>query len=131
MAIKIALDTNSYSNLCRGYESLIKLVEQAVAIALPVIVLAELKAGFKSGQLARQNAQQLAIFLDDSRVTILPIDEQTAEHYANFSAGLRRQRTPIPTDDIWIAALAAQYDYQLVSSDSHFDNLPELPRIKN
>lgn len=131
MAIRIALDTNSYSDLCRGHEVLVKLVQQATAIALPSIVLGELKAGFKSGSLARQNAEQLTTFLSDHRVAILPIDEQTAEYYSDFAAELRRRGNPTPTNDIWIAALTAQYDYQLVTSDTHFDHLPGLPRVKS
>ncbi len=108
-----------------------KLVQQATAIALPSIVLGELKAGFRSGSLARQNAEQLVTFLSDRRVTILSIDEQTAEYYGDFAAELRRHGKPIPTNDIWIATLVAQYDYQLVTSDAHFDQLPGLPRVKN
>ncbi len=129
MAIKLALDTNSYSNLCRGHAAIVQLVQQATVVALPVIVLAELKAGFKSGQLASQNAKQLNMLLQDNRFILLHIDTETVEYYANFAADLRRQGTPIPTNDLWIAALVAQYNYPLLTSDKHFDHLPNLPRI--
>jgi predicted nucleic acid-binding protein len=55
-------------------------------------------------------------------------DEQTTQHYANVFAQLRRQGTPIPTNDIWIAATVLQHDLALLTSDAHFSNLPQLAR---
>jgi len=55
-------------------------------------------------------------------------DEQTTHHYASVFAQLRRQGTPIPTNDIWIAAIVLQHDLALLTSDAHFSSLPQLAR---
>jgi predicted nucleic acid-binding protein len=55
-------------------------------------------------------------------------DEQTTHHYASIFAQLRRQGTPIPTNDIWIAALVLQHDLVLLTDDTHFSNIPQIAR---
>ena len=54
------------------------------------------------------------------RVHLLKPDAKTAEHYADTFAALRRQGTPIPSNDLWIAALAKQHRMPLFSFDQHF-----------
>jgi len=70
----------------------------------------------------------LARFLNTPRVSVLYADEQTTHHYASVFAQLRRQGTPIPTNDIWIAAIVLQHDLALLTSDAHFSSLPQLAR---
>ena len=96
---------------------------------MPFIVLAELRAGFQIGTRAKQNERVLIRFLNSPRVRLLLPDEQTTHHYAALFAQLRKQATPIPTNDIWIAALVLQYDLVLLARDSHFDHLPQLARL--
>jgi tRNA(fMet)-specific endonuclease VapC len=102
---------------------------QAVEIHIPYVVLAELRAGFLCGTVAKRNERILIQFLNRPRVKILLPDEATTHHYARVFAQLRAQGTPIPTNDMWIAALVLQHDLQLYSQDSHFDNLPQIPRL--
>lgn len=68
-------------------------------------------------------------FLSRPRIRLLPADEQTTNHYARLFPQLRAQGTPIPTNNIWIAALVMQHDLLLYSGNRHFDHLPHLPRI--
>ncbi len=63
------------------------------------------------------------------RVRLLFADEETVSHYAMLYKQLRQQATPIPTNDLWIAALTAQHALLLFSRDGHFDHLPQLPRV--
>ena len=95
---------------------------------MPFVVLAELRAGFLCGTLARRNEQTLTRFLNAERVRILFPDEDTTHHFAHVFAQLRLQGTPIPVNDIWIAALAIQHDLILFSRDTHFDTLPQIAR---
>jgi tRNA(fMet)-specific endonuclease VapC len=92
-------------------------------------VLGELRTGFHSGSLTRQNERILVRFLDSPRVRLLLPDEQTTFHYASLFAQLRQQATPIPTNDLWIAALVIQHDLTLLTRDEHFEQLPQLSRI--
>jgi tRNA(fMet)-specific endonuclease VapC len=124
--MKVAIDANRYSDLCRGVKEVVEQVSRAERVYLPLIVLGELRAGFQAGSLARQNERILARFLGSPRVRLLLPDEQTTFHYANLFAQLRQQATPIPTNDLWIAALVIQHGLALLTRDSHFKHLPQL-----
>lgn len=126
--MKILLDTNRYVDFCRGEATAGIVLRQAEWILLPFVVLAELRSGFRSGTQGRQNEAVLTRFITSPRVRVVFADEQTTHLYAGMFAQLRSQGTPIPTNDLWIAALAAQHDATLCSRDAHFDHLPQLPR---
>ena len=96
---------------------------------MPFPVLAELRAGFSCGTLAHQNERVLSLFLDRERVDMLLADEQTTFHYGRLYAQLRKQGTPIPTNDLWIASLVVQHRLTLFTRDDHFRNLPQIPTI--
>ena len=127
--MKIALDTNRYTDFCRGDEQVGEHIACAEKIYLPFVVLGELRAGFQAGSKAKQNERILIRFLNSPRVRLLLPDEQTTHHYAGVFAQLRKQGTPIPTNDIWIAALVLQHDLLLMARDSHFDHVPQLARL--
>ena len=125
----IAIDTNRYRDFCEGHDEAIQRFRSAERIWMPFAVLAELRAGFACGTLARKNEGVLNRFLNRPRVTVLFPDEQTTFHYARTFRQLREQGTPIPTNDIWIAALVQQHNLLLYSRDQHFDALPQLARL--
>lgn len=124
----VALDTNRYCDFCEGAEDAVGVMRAAERILMPFPVVAELRAGFACGNLARQNERVLNQFLNRPRVAILFPDEQTLFHYVRLYTQLRSQGTPIPTNDLWIAALVQQHNVPLYSRDRHFDALPQLPR---
>ena len=126
--MKLVLDTNKYTDFCRNEARTVSMLQQAEWILLPFVVLAELRAGFRSGSCGRQNEAFLVRFLSSSRVRVIYADEQTTHLYAGLFTQLKSQGTPIPTNDLWIAALAVQHDALLFSRDAHFDHLPQLPR---
>ena len=129
MAVKLALDTNRYTDLCRGDVGVVQTVELADEVWLPFIVLGELRAGFVVGNQGPRNEAVLRRFLLKSGVGVLYADEQTTHHYASIFRQLRKQGTPIPTNDMWIAALVLQHSLVLCARDVHFDALPQLPRV--
>jgi tRNA(fMet)-specific endonuclease VapC len=124
--MRLAIDTNRYSDLCRGVAGVVTLVERAEAVVLPFIVLAELRAGFRVGRRGTENERVLRIFLMKPGVSVLFADEDTILHYVAVFRQLRRQGTPIPTSDLWIAALVLQHNLVLCSRDRHFDQLPQI-----
>ena len=126
--MRLALDTNCYTDLIQGDSHVAEAVESADEVWLPFIVLAELRAGFSLGSKGAQNEAALRRFLFKPGVEILYADEQTTHHYASVYRQLRRQGTPIPTHDMWIAALVLQHSLTLCARDAHFDALPQLPR---
>ena len=76
-----------------------------------------------------ENETVLRRFLSKEGVRILYADDRTIQHYAAVYRQLRRQGTPIPTRDLWIAALVLQHDLVLHSRDRHFDQLPQISRV--
>ena len=129
MAVTLALDTNRYTDLCRGNTRAVEIVEAADAIWLPFVVVGELRAGFAASSQGARNEAVLRRFLLKPGIGILYADEQTTYHYASVYRQLRKQGTPIPTNDMWIAALVLQHSLSLYDRDRHFDALPQLPRV--
>lgn len=129
MEVRLALDTNRYTDLCRGEVSVVETIEHANEVWLPFIVLGELRAGFAVGTQGLRNEAVLRRFLLKSGVGVLYADEQTTHHYGTVYRQLRKQGTPIPTNDMWIAALVLQHSLVLLARDAHFDALPQLPRL--
>jgi tRNA(fMet)-specific endonuclease VapC len=127
--VRLALDTNRYTDLCRGTASVIETVELADEVWLPCIVLGELRAGFAVGTQGPRNEAVLRRFLLKSGVSVLYADDQTTHHYASVYRQLRKQGTPIPNNDMWIAALVLQHSLVLCARDEHFDALPQLVRV--
>lgn len=126
--MRVALDTHRYVDFARGDESVVEILEHADEVLLPLVVLAELRAGFAVGTRGAHNEGGLRRFLLRAGVSLLFPDEQTTHHYAAIFRQLRQQGTPIPTNDLWIAALVMQHGLVLCTRDAHFDHLPQILR---
>ena len=126
--MRLALDSNRYTDLCRGDLSVVEIVEHADEVWVPFIVLGELRAGFAMGSQGSRNEAVLRRFLLKPGVGVLYANEQTTHHYGAVYRQLRKQGTPIPTNDMWIAALILQHSLVLFARDTHFDSLPQIPR---
>jgi tRNA(fMet)-specific endonuclease VapC len=127
--VRLALDTNRYTDFARGAADVLEVVRRADEIVLPFVVVAELRAGFRAGTLSRANETKLAGFLGESRVLTVWPDEGTTHVYADLFAHLRRAGRPIPTHDLWIAAVCVQHALPLYTRDSHFEHVPGLARL--
>jgi tRNA(fMet)-specific endonuclease VapC len=127
--VKIALDTNRYVDLCKGLDETVTLLEKAEAVVLPFVVLGELRAGFAHGRRQAENERTLRRLLLKDGVQVLFADDQTTHHYAAVFRQLRKQGTPIPTNDMWLAALVLQHNLVLHARDRHFDHLAQLVRV--
>jgi tRNA(fMet)-specific endonuclease VapC len=127
--VRVALDTNRYVDLCKGVESTVEALETADIVLLPFVVLAELRAGFLLGRRQVENERALNAFLLKDGVEVLFADDQTTHHYAAVYRQLRKQGTPIPTNDMWLAALVLQHNLALHARDKHFEHLPQLVRV--
>jgi tRNA(fMet)-specific endonuclease VapC len=127
--VRIAIDTNRYVDFARGLLEAVQPLRAADRILVPFVVLGELRAGFLGGSRIPENEANLVRFLNSPRVEVLLADDETTHHYARLFHQLRRQGTPIPTNDIWIAALVVQHQLYLLARDAHFDHLPQIPRL--
>ncbi len=133
--MRIAIDTNRYRDFTDGLPEAVERFRTAEQICVPFVVLVELRAGFLAGArrskvstAGARNARVLGTFLNRPRVRLLWPNEETTHQYARLWGQLRAQGTPIPTNDLWIAALVLQHQLLLYSRDTHFDSLVQIPR---
>lgn len=124
--MRLLLDTSAYSAFMRGHEEIRAMVRANEEIFLNAIVVGELKAGFVRGGRRKKNEDELRRFLMSPRVSLLDVGEETAERYVVILNSLWRAGTPIPTNDIWIAASAMEYGLRVVTTDEHYDKIPQI-----
>jgi predicted nucleic acid-binding protein len=110
----------------RGAPSVVDLVDRAEWIGLPSIVVGELHSGFLAGRHPERNEEELERFLRHPVVEELLVDRHVARIYAEIVLSLRRKGTPLPTNDIWIAASAARAGATLVAYDAHFSQVERV-----
>jgi len=123
---RVLLDTSAYSALMNGQAMTAGVVREAEEIFLNAVVIGELLAGFARGQRRQRNERQLSEFLDETRVNVVDVDDDTAVRYAAIHSVLRAAGTPIPTNDMWIAASAMQHGLRLLTLDHHFEKIPQI-----
>ncbi len=127
MAItRYCLDTSAYSNLKRGHARVGELLDRAEWVGVPSIVLGELHAGFEQGAHKDRNEAELDEFLEQAVVEEIRIDHEVARNFGGIVGALRRRGTPLPTNDIWIAAACARVGATLLTFDSHFREIPRI-----
>jgi predicted nucleic acid-binding protein len=127
--MRILLDTNAYSALLRGHDEVADRVRRAEQIVFSTVVAGELLLGFRLGNRLKKNMAQLDAFLDNPYVSLVPVTLTTADRFARIASALRAKGTPIPTNDIWIAAHAMETGAELVSFDAHFGAIEGLAWI--
>lgn len=118
------LDTNALSAFFDGDPALVDLLSEAPDLYLPVIVLGEYQFGLKASRLKKTREPQLLAFAETC--TVLPVLESTVGWYATVRDGLRKAGTPIPENDIWISALALEYQQTVITQDSHFLKVKQI-----
>lgn len=127
---KVLIDTNIYSLAMRGDTEIVGVLRKIDRIGFSAVSVGELFSGFKGGSREFKNREELEMFLDSPRVVVHAIDVETADFYATILDNLRAAGTPVPTNDIWIAAVTFQHGYQLFSRDRHFRVVPGLVHFK-
>lgn len=123
---KLVLDTSAYSHLRAGHAGTLERIATAQVIVVPVTVLGELEAGFELGRRAHENRRNLAEFLDEPFVSVLDVTTATVRHYARIFATLRRAGTPVPINDVWIAAATMACNGHLLTFDGDYARIPGL-----
>ncbi len=122
----IVLDTSAYARFREGNEEVAEWLAVADTVALPMMVLGELEAGFVLGSRTEENRVTLDDFLAEPFVQVLAVSRETATRYGALFAALRRKGTPVGTNDIWIAAAAIDSARHLLTFDGDFDHIPGL-----
>jgi tRNA(fMet)-specific endonuclease VapC len=121
------LDTNALSAAADDDPAVIALLARADQVAIPVIVLGEYRHGIAESRHQASYEHWLTGLLHDCLV--FDIHEATTHHYADIVLELKRKGRPIPTNDIWVAALCREHSLPLLSRDRHFDLVAGNKRI--
>jgi predicted nucleic acid-binding protein len=124
--MRVALDTNRLTDLFRGDTALAEQLGTCDEVWIPLVVLAEIKAGFYGGKQQHRNEVLLNKLLTKDTVGVLLPGRETAERYARLFVQLRRAGAPVPDNDLWIAAAALEHDLLLITRDQHFEHIPQL-----
>jgi len=128
--VRVALDTNRYVDLARGDDAALReLIDHAERVVVPFVVLGELRGGFAVGTRGRDNERDLLRFLRKPGVDVVFATDATTRCYASIYAQLRARGTPVPTNDLWIAALVVEHSLVLSTRDAHFKYLPQIEVI--
>ena len=118
--MKLLLDTNAYVGFKLNRTALVEYVTKADTIIVSPSVYGELLFGFRNGARFEQNMTELDLFLTHEAVKMIQIGSITADRYSRIAAELKQQGTPIPSNDIWIAAQTMETGAELVTRDKHF-----------
>jgi len=121
---KYLLDTNIVIALFAQETSVQQQLANTTETFIPSVVIGELYySAYKSARVAA-NVSRIDQFAAGN--TVLECDTATAKEYGQIKNGLRAKGKPIPENDIWIAAIAIQYQLTLVTRDGHFGEVDRL-----
>jgi len=123
----VILDTNALSAIADNQAAAVRIFSDVATIELPVIVLGEYRFGIAHSRRHGEYERWLDELISATR--ILAIDRETSVHYARIRAEVKKAGQPIPSNDLWIAALCRQHRLPVMSQDRHFDSVRDLERV--
>ena len=121
--MKIMLDPSAYVGFKRNITEVVEIIVKSEIILFSPVVLGELMFGFRSGTKFKKNMYDLNEFLNHDVVELLDMGKITSDRYSRIATQLKQQGTPIPTNDIWIAAQSIEHGAELITSDQHFEKI--------
>ncbi|MFC1531807.1 type II toxin-antitoxin system VapC family toxin [Thermodesulfobacteriota bacterium] len=124
--MKILLDTSAYAAFKLNDAEIVETIVRADQILFSPVVLGELMYGFRNGSKFKKNMNELDQFLSHEAVELVSIGKVTSDRYSRITSQLKIQGTPIPTNDIWIAAQTTEHGAELITTDSHFEKIAGL-----
>ena len=125
----LVLDSNALIALFDGDEEVREIISSAEKVLVPAIVLGEVQLGINNTKRGRTTQKALEKFLDQPFVEVLNVGSETAAYFVTVMKYLMEHGTPIPTDDVWIAAGALETGSVLLTRDGHFSNVPMVRTV--
>lgn len=123
----VLLDTNIIIEVFDGNKAIADKIAGLEGFYISVVVLGELYVGVHRVSNKSKHLKKLQSFLE--LCTVVNIDDTTAEYFGEIMAALYKKGKPIPTNDVWIAATAKQYGFDLISQDKHFNEIENLTTV--
>jgi len=124
--MRILPDTSAYVGFKLNVVEVVETIVGAELILFSPIVLGELMFGFRNGKRFKENMEDLNKFLLHDIVELVQVGKVTSDRYSRIATQLKQQGTPIPTNDIWIAAHAMEHGAEIITTDKHFEKINGL-----
>lgn len=121
---KSLLDTNIVISIFKDEKNIAKRIRALRKVYIPVVVLGELYYGAFKSMRIEKNLNNISLLLD--HISVLQTNEGTAKIYGEIKTQLKRKGKPIPENDIWVAAIARQFNLTLITKDGHFKEVDGL-----
>lgn len=107
--------------------SITKKLDDFTEVFVPLIAVGELYYGAYRSANPDKHIDQINAFINNC--TVLNPDTSTAILYGHIKTNLKNKGKPIPENDIWIAAVAAQYKLPLFTTDNHFKEISAIELV--
>ncbi|MEW6608714.1 MAG: type II toxin-antitoxin system VapC family toxin [bacterium] len=121
---RFLLDTNIIIGLFAKEPGIHNRIINAQEVFIPCIAIGELYFGAYKSVRVIENIARIDEFALCN--TIVSCNAETAKRYGEIKNHLKDKGQPVPENDIWIAAIAQQYNFTLVTQDSHFTAIDNL-----
>ena len=131
MKCPLLLDANALISLFEGSDPELECALcSAEELVVPVVAYAEVVAGAETEtKRAKMTREALAKLMATPNTRLLPVSETTVRHYSKTCNQLKLNGTPIPTNDIWIAAATLEVGGVLFTRDRHYLRIPMFDTI--
>jgi predicted nucleic acid-binding protein len=124
------LDTNTYCDYAEGLPDVVDIMAtHSQYLFIPSIVLGELHFGFMKGSRRQFNEKKLRQIISRLKIEIIDVNADVARKYADIYRSLERKGTPIPINDVWIAACCMEVGGTLLTRDQHFEAVDQIEMI--
>ena len=128
--MRLVLDTNTYCDYAEGLPDVVDIMAtHSQYLFIPSIVLGELHFGFMKGSRQQFNEKKLRQIISRLKIEIIDVNADVARKYADIYRSLERKRTPIPINDVWIAACCMEVGGTLLTRDQHFEAVDQIEMI--
>ena len=128
--MRLVLDTNTYCDYAEGLPDVVDIMAtHSQYLSIPSIVLGELHFGFMKGSRQQFNEKKLRQIISRLKIEIIDVNADVARKYADIYRSLERKGTPIPINDVWIAACCMEVGGTLLTRDQHFEAVDQIEMI--
>lgn len=128
--MRLVLDTNTYCDYAEGLPDVVDIMAtHSQYLSIPSIVLGELHFWFMKGSRQQFNEKKLRQIISRLKIEIIDVNADVARKYADIYRSLERKGTPIPINDVWIAACCMEVGGTLLTRDQHFEAVDQIEMI--
>jgi predicted nucleic acid-binding protein len=123
------LDTSFVIHILQGDASAVEIYKSMDEAFVATIVVGELLYGVNKSDRRMQEANRKEINEAIETLSVLGVNEDIAQIYADIKHSLLKTGYTLPENDIWIAAIAKQNNLSVATYDAHFEYIEGIKII--